>query len=106
MRSRYYIGIPDTSALDDAGPFAFRSRGAEGIASELQAALREDGLFQRWRAAQDDPDAVDRDAAVHGEQRDLHVDLVVTTGLNGSVFKQRMRLLAGSVWRLNDVKSA
>lgn len=113
MRSRYYIGIPDTSALDDAGVFAFRSRGAEGIASELQAALREDGLFQRWRAAQDDPDAVDpalgavdRDATVHGEQRDLHVDLVVTTGLNGSVFKQRMRLLAGSVWRLNDVKSA
>lgn len=113
MRSRYYLGIPDTSALDDAGPFAFRSRGAEGIASELQAALREDGLFQRWRAAQDDPDAVDpalgavdRDAAVHGEQRDLHVDLVVTTSLNGSVFKQRMRLLAGSVWRLNDVKSA
>ncbi len=113
MRTRYYLSIPDSSALDDAGLYAFRSRGAEGIASELQAALREDGLFQRWRAAQDDPDAVDPalgetdpDALVHGEQSDLQLDLVVTTGLSGTVFKQRMRLLAGGHWRLHDVKSA
>lgn len=113
MRTRYYLTIPDTAALDTAGAFAFRSRGAEGIASELQAALREDDLFQRWRAEQDDPDAVepalgetDPEAVVQGEQNDLQLDFVVTTGLSGAVFKQRMRLLAGSHWRLHDVRSA
>ena len=67
-------------------------------------------LFQRWRGAQDDPDAVDPAlgatdpaATVSGEQHDLHIDLVATTSLPGSVFKQRLRLLAGSGWELRDV---
>ena len=108
---RYYLSIPDTSQLDQAGPFAFRSRGAEGLADELRHALRTDVLFERWRAAQEDPDAVDPSlgatdpaAEVHAEQRDLHIDLVVSTRLPGSLLKERLRLLAGAHWRLSDVK--
>jgi len=43
---------------------------------------------------------------VSGQQRDLQVDLVATTSIPGPVFKQRLRLLAGSGWKLTDVKSA
>lgn len=113
MAARYYLSIPDPAALDAAGAFGLRSRGPEGIAEELQAALREDGLFERWRAAQDDPDAVDpalgaTDPAstVRAEQRDLHIDLVAVTAVSGSVLRHRLRLLAGGAWRLNDVTAA
>ena len=40
---------------------------------------------------------------MRGEQHDLHIDLVATTSLPGGVFKQRLRLLAGSGWQLRDV---
>lgn len=113
MAVRYYLSIPDADALDAAGEFAFRFRGAEGLADELQAALRDDALFQRWRALQADPDAVDSalgvtdpDASVHGEQRDLKIDLVVTTSIPGTVLKHRLRLLAGGGWQLHDVVPA
>lgn len=106
----FHIRLPDTSKLAAAGGFAFSAQGADGIAAELQDALQGDGLFQRWRAAQDDPDAVDPSlgatdpaASVSGRQDDLHVDLVVRTGLPGTVLKQRLRLLAGSAWELRDV---
>ena len=109
---RYYISFPDTALLDDAGPFAFRSRGAEGLADELRHALRTDTLFERWRATQDDPDAVDPalgatdpQADVDAGQRDLQVEMVVRTRLPGALLRERLRLLAGAHWRLNDVKS-
>lgn len=113
MATRYHITLPDAARARDAGEFAFRSQGAEGLAAELQEALRTDALFQRWRATQEDPDAVDPAlgatdpaAKVSGEQRDLRIDLVATTSLPGSVFKHRMRLLAGNHWELRDVASA
>jgi hypothetical protein len=113
MAVRYYLSIPDAGALAAAGEFAFRSRGAEGLAEELQAALRDDGLFQRWRAIQADPEGVDPGlgvtdaaAAVRGAQHDLHIDLVVTTSIPGAVLKHRLRLLAGSGWQLRDVTAA
>lgn len=113
MAVRYYLSIPDAGALAAAGEFAFRSRGAEGLAEELQAALRDDGLFQRWRAIQADPDGVDPGlgiadpaAAVRGEQHDLHIDLVATTSIPGAVLKHRLRLLAGAGWQLRDVTAA
>jgi hypothetical protein len=113
MAIRFYLSIPDSAALGAAGAFAFRSRGAEGLAEELQAALREDALFQRWRAAQDDPDAIDpalgvtdSGATVRGEQHDLRIDLVATTTIPGAVLKHRLRLLAGSGWQLRDVTAA
>ena len=112
MASRFYLTIPDTQKLGEAGPLAFRSRGAEGIAEELEAALRTDALFKRWAAGQDDPEdidsklsGVDPAATVTGEQKDLHVDLVATTTLNGDALRHRLRLLAGGFWQLKDVTS-
>ncbi|TWG92198.1 hypothetical protein L599_000200000700 [Luteimonas sp. J16] len=108
---RYLIRLPDPERARAAGEFAFRSQGADGLAGELQEALRGDALFQRWRAAQEDPDAVDPalgatdpSATVEGAQSDLHIELVANTSIPGSVFKHRMRLLAGSAWELRDVR--
>ena len=113
MAVRYYLSISDAGALAAAGEFAFRSRGAEGLAEELQATLRDDALFQRWRATQADPDGVDPglgvtdpDATVRGEQHDLQIDLIATTSIPGVVLKHRLRLLAGGGWQLRDVTAA
>lgn len=113
MPVRYFIALPDPEHARGAGELPFRSQGADGIASELQDALRSDALFERWRGRQDDPDAVDPAlaaadpaATVSGEQRDLGIDLIVVTSLPGGVFKHRMRLLAGNAWELRDVSAA
>lgn len=114
MPTRYYISLPDTARARGSDPrFSFAAAGAEGFAEELQAALRSPALFERWRKLQAEPDdvdpalgATDPNATVHGEQRDLHVDLVVTTSIPGAVLKQRLRLLAGSHWELRDVTAA
>ena len=47
--------------------------------------------------------ATDAAATVTGKQSDLVVELVASTDLPGGVFKQRLRLLAGSGWELRDV---
>ena len=111
MPVRYQIRLPDPERARAAGEFAFRSHSAEGMAEELQDALRGDALFERWRAGQHDPDAVDPDlgvtdpaAAVQGRQRDIQVDLLVDTSLPSQVFQHRIRLLAGSAWELRDVR--
>lgn len=113
MATRFYLSIPDPGALSGGGPFAFRSHGPDGMAEELQAALREDALFQRWRATQDDPDAVDPGlgatdpaATVRGEQHDLKIDLIAITSIPGTILKHRLRLLAGNGWELRDVSAA
>lgn len=114
MATRYYLRFPDASAARGSDPaLAFRSQSAAGMAGELQDALRSDDLFQRWRAQQDDPDAVDPalgetdpGATVQGEQHDLHAELVVTTSLSGNLLKQRLRLLAGSGWEIRDIAAA
>src|SRR5687768_583311 len=99
MATRFYLRLPDPKhARGDDPDFAFRSDGAEGLAGELEAALRQPVLFEGWRAKQDDPDAVDPglgvtdpQARVTGEQHDLKVDLVATTTLPGAVFRHRLR---------------
>jgi len=114
MPTRYYISLPDPANARGSDPgLAFRAQGAEGLAAELQEALRSDALFERWRAQQDDPDdidpalgATDANASVDGRQDDLHVDLVVTTSLPSVVLRQRLGLLAGNGWRLQDVTAA
>lgn len=111
MKTRYYLRLPDAKLARGADPtLAFRSESAEGLAAELQSALRTTALFEKWKRAQPDPDdvddslaVVDPEAQVSGEQIDLHVDLVVTTSLPGAVFKHRLRVLAGSHWQLRDV---
>ncbi len=108
--TRYYLSLPDPERARASGAFAFRGQGAEAIAAELQAALRSDELFDRWRAVQDDPDAidpalgtVDAAAAVTGAQHDLHIELVASTSLPSAILKHRLRLLAGQTWQLRDV---
>ena len=114
MATRYYISLPDPARARGNDPeLAFRAQGAEAFASELQDALRGDALFERWRARQEDPDAVDpalgatdAGATVIGKQEDLQIGLVVTTALPSSVLRQRLGLLAGGGWQLRDVTSA
>lgn len=111
MKTRYYLRLPDAKLARGSDPaLAFRSVSADGFAEELQSALRTTALFERWKRTQDDPDAVDSSLAavdpqaqVSAEQVDLHVDMVATTSLPGTVFKHRLRLLAGSNWQLRDV---
>lgn len=113
MATRYYLRLPDGARARGSDPhLSFTAQGAEAFAEQLQAALREDTLFERWRARQDDPDEVDPSlgatdpaATVKGEQDDLHIDLVVTTTIPGVVLKHRLRLLAGSGWQMRDVTS-
>ena len=111
MKTRYYLRLPDPAKARGSDlALAFKSEGAQGLAAELQQALRESSLFDRWRARQEDPDAVDAsmgatdpEASVRGEQQDLAISLVATTSVSGSVFKHRLRLLAGNGWELRDV---
>ncbi|AOA73550.1 MAG TPA: hypothetical protein DEO93_00940 [Stenotrophomonas sp.] len=110
--SQYFISLPDPSKAHGNDPdLSFRSQSAGGFAEELQAALRTTGLFDRWRAKQPDPDAVepqwgatDPNATVTGEQKDLRINLVVSTTINSDVLKERLRLLAGHHWELRDVR--
>ncbi|BAW00070.1 hypothetical protein [Lysobacter enzymogenes] len=114
MATRYFLSIPDADrARGSDADLSFTAISAEGFAAQLQAALRSDALFERWRAKQPDPDevdpslgATDPNAAVTGEQRDLRQDLTVVTVLSGTVLKHRLRLLAGNGWELRDVTAA
>ncbi len=114
MPNRYYLRLPDGARARGTDPeLSFTAQGAEAFAEQLQRALREDTLFERWRAKQDDPDDVDRAlgatdpaAVVQGHQDDLTINLVATTSIPGTVLKQRLRLLAGTHWELRDVTAA
>jgi hypothetical protein len=114
MHNRYYLTLSDPQRARGSDPdLAFQAHGADAFAEQLQAALRTDVLFERWRAKERDPDSVDPalavtdpDAVVSGRQRDLHIDLVVETSIPGNVLKQRMRVLAGNGWTLTDVRAA
>lgn len=113
MATRFYLRLPNAAtARGSDSDLAFQSQGAEGIAAELQSALRDTRLFDRWAAKQEDPDAIspalgatDPSATVTGEQHDLSISLIVTTSLTGDVFKQRLRWLAGNGWELRDVQA-
>ena len=107
----YDIRLPDTSRLDEAGAYAMAARGPEGIAAELQDALRGTALFERWRLDQEEPDevdpafgVVDPKATVSGRQRNLGVDLVVDTSIPGEIMRHRLGLLAGGAWELRNVR--
>ncbi|MDX1549194.1 hypothetical protein [Novilysobacter spongiicola] len=114
MATRYYISLPDGARARGSDPeLSFTAQSGAAFAGELQDALRTDTLFERWRMKQDEPDevdpslgATDPNATVQGEQRDLHIDLVVTSTIPGSVLKQRLRLLAGNEWELRNVTAA
>lgn len=111
MPTRYFLRLPEPAEARGTDlELAFKSESAEGLAEEFQQALRGTELFEKWRMRQADPDAIDATlgatdpgATVSGQQDSLAVELVATTSLPGSVFKHRLRLLAGSAWELHDV---
>ena len=111
MPTRYYIRLPDAAAARGSDPStSFTAHGADGFAEQLEQAMRTTAVFDRWRGSQADPEdvdpglgATDPNAVASGEQRDLHIDLVLTTVLPGEIVRHRLRLLAGSHWQLRDV---
>ncbi len=111
---RYYLSIGDLArARGEHAELSFHGASPEAFASALQAALRSPELWQRWKALQPDPDAVDpslgaSDAAatVSARQADLHTEIQVVTVLPHAILKHRLNLLAGQVWQLHDVAAA
>jgi hypothetical protein len=111
---RYYLSIDDLQRA--RGPneqLSFKGGSPQGFSAELQAALRDPALWERWRAMQPDPDAVDPglgatdpSAKVSATQSDLHCDAEVVTTLPHVILKHRIGLLIGSHWKLRDVKAA
>lgn len=112
MSITYIIALPDPAAARGNQPsLSFSANGAEEFAAQLGDALRNPGLFERWRALQAEPDdvdpvlaATDPQASVHGVQDDLRIVLTVTTSLRSEIFKHRLRLLAGNHWEMRDVR--
>lgn len=112
-RNRYYLAIADLAHARGEDPrFAWDGVAPDNFAAALQDALRDDRLFQRWREAQPDPDAVedalaavDPDAQVSARLVDLHTDVELTTSLPMSVVRQRLYLLIGAAWQLHDMRA-
>jgi hypothetical protein len=113
-RNHYYLSIADLAhARGDDPRFAYDGAGPNDFAAALQQALRYDGLFQRWRAAQPDPDAVDTSlgatdptAQVNARVADLRTDVDLVTDLPMSVVRHRLYLLIGAAWQLRDLRAA
>jgi hypothetical protein len=113
-RNHYYLSIADLAhARGDDPRFAYDGAGPNDFAAALQQALRSDALFQRWRAAQPDPDAVDSSlditdvaAQVTAQVADLRTDVDLITDLPMSVVRHRLYLLIGAAWQLRDLRAA
>lgn len=113
-RNRYYLSIADLAQARGSDPrFAYDGAGPNDFAAALQQALRGDELFQRWRAAQPDPDAVDTSlgtidpaAEVTAKVADLHTEVELVTRLPMSVVRHRLTLLIGASWQLRDMRAA
>lgn len=112
---RYYLSIDDlANARGTIAELSFHGDSPESFGVALASALREPSLWQRWRAMQPDPDAVDPalgatdpEASVTARLSDeLHTDVVVTTRLPHSILRHRLNLLVGAHWTLRDVKAA
>ncbi len=111
---RFVFTIDDLAgARGETDELSFRGASPESFADALQQALRSPTLWQRWRAMQPDPDAVDPalgqsdpSATVEAHQSDVHVGVVVVSALPHSIIKHRMTLLIGRHWTLRDVSAA
>ena len=110
---KFFISLPNPELARGNNPeLSFSAHGAEALAEQLQNALSNPAYSQAWLSSLHEDDAehidaqllaIDADAKVSGAQKDLGIDLIVDTKLNGSAFKHRLRLLAGSHWLLKDV---
>lgn len=113
-KQTFFIVVADLAKARGQVPsLSYSGNSAEGFAAQLQAALREPALWERWRSMQPDPDAVDPllgasdpQAVVEAHQADLHCDVKITTVLPHAVLKHRLGLLIGANWTLRDVSAA
>jgi hypothetical protein len=111
---RYMFSIDDLAkARGESHELSFDGSSAESFAVLLQQSLREPLLWQRWRAMQPDPDAVDPtlglsdpNATVEAHQSDVHVSVEVRSSLPHAIIKHRLTLLIGRHWTLRDVSAA
>ena len=110
---RYFITISDLAASRGTIPeLRFDGVSPEHLARELEGALREPSLWQKWRDLQDDPDevdpgtgVVDPQSAVSASLEAQRVEVIVTTSLPHAIVKHRLDLLIGQNWKLRDVSS-
>ncbi len=113
-RHHYYLSMPDLAHARGADArFAWNGVSPDDFAVALQEALRSDTLFQRWRAVQPDPDAVDAAlgavdpaAQASAQVADLHTEVDLLTALPMSVVRQRLHMLIGAGWTLRDLRPA
>lgn len=111
---RYYLSVENLAkARGQISELSYQGNSPDSLAAALQAALREPSLWERWRALQPDPDAIDPslgasdpNATVRATQSNLHTDVEVTTSLPHSILKHRLGLLIGAHWSLHDVQTA
>jgi hypothetical protein len=110
---RYIFSIDDLSKAHGEFPeLAFHGSSPDSLAALFQEALREPALWQRWKAAQPDPDAADpalgaTDAAatVEAHQSDVHASVTVMSSLPYAIIQHRLILLIGRHWTLRDVSA-
>lgn len=114
-RNHYYLAIADLAHARGSDPdLAYDGAGPNDFAAALVEALRAPGLFERWRARQDEPDevdpalgatdpAADARAAVDDVQR---VDVDLVTALPMRIVRHRLNLLIGPHWTLRDMRAA
>ena len=109
----YFLSVKDMSKARGPDPeLSFEGIGPEKLAADIADAMRSDGLFQRWRAKQPDPDEVDPSlgvtdpgASASGElSAGDRNDIKLTTSLPMRIVKHRLNLLIGSSWELRDTK--
>lgn len=113
-RNHYYVSIADLSHARGADPeLTWDGVSPAAFATALQQALREDNLFEHWRATQPDPDAVDKAlaqndpaATVSAQLQDLHTEVDVVTELPMRVLHHRLDTLIGRSWELRDMRAA
>lgn len=113
-RNHYYLSIADLPHARGPDPgLAWDGTSPAAFAAALQQALREDTLFERWRALQPDPDAageglavVDPAAQVSAQVRDLHTEVDAVTDLPMRVLRHRLDTLIGKTWELRDMRAA
>ena len=107
MPAQYHISLPDPSKArgndpdlsfhSQAPPVSPKSCRMPCAAARCSNAGRPSSPTRmRWNRR----GVTDPEATVTGEQKDLRINLVATTRIDSDVFKQRLRLLAGSHWEL------
>ena len=112
--NRYFLSIADLARARGADPaLSYNGAGPGDFAKALQDALRSSALFERWRAAQPDPDEVDASLGVIDAQAqvsasavDLHTEVDLITSLPMQIVRQRLNWLIGSTWQLRDIRPA